>query len=182
MTSEARPGESREPVKSGLKLSLAVQFAAHDCGVPPRAKIRRWIKAALARDAAITVRFVDEAEALQLNRDFRGRDYATNVLSFLLNAGPPMTGDIALCLSLAVKEARDLDINAEARIAHLLVHAVLHLQGHDHEREDDARAMETLESKIMTSLRFADPYSGKADRRSKLDLQSAVLSSQPSLL
>jgi len=144
---------------SSPDLKLTVQFASGDDNAPSRAQIRRWIGAELKTDAEVTVRFVDSAEAQQLNRDYRGRDNATNVLSFLYEAGPPLHGDIALCFSLARKEAKELGISAQARTAHLLVHAVLHLQGYDHEDEGEAQAMETRESKIVTALGFPDPYS-----------------------
>lgn len=139
-------------------LNLTVQFASGDDNAPSRAQISRWIGAALKTDAEVTVRFVDSAEAQQLNRDYRGRDYATNVLSFLYEAGPPLHGDIALCFPLARKEAKELGISAEARTAHLLVHAVLHLQGFDHEVADEAAIMEATETRILAKFGFGDPY------------------------
>jgi probable rRNA maturation factor len=145
--------------KKESALELTVQYASDRAHAPSRTKIARWIRAALKKDAEIAVRFVDESEARQLNRNYRGRDKPTNVLSFLYESGPPLIGDIALCLPLARDEARKLAVNADARIAHLLVHAVLHLQGFDHETDDDAQAMQARESEIVTGLGFADPYS-----------------------
>ena len=148
----ARPSRLNLP-----NLKLTVQQAS-DRDAPSRAAIRCWIKAALESGAEITVRFINEPEARRLNEKFRGRDYATNVLSFLYQAGPPFSGDIALCLPLARKEARELRISVEARIAHLLVHAALHLQGYDHEVEEEAEAMEQMETEILRKLGFSDPY------------------------
>jgi probable rRNA maturation factor len=163
-------------------LRLTVQFAKRDEAAPSRGKIKRWIAAALKTDAEITVRFVDEAEAQQLNRNYRAQDRPTNVLSFLYEPGPPLAGDIALCFPLAQKEANELAITVDARIAHLLVHATLHLQGYDHKSESDARVMEALESKIVTSLRFADPYPNETDLVSRFSPESSILSPWSSAL
>ncbi len=170
--------------RSGLSdLKLTVQYVRGARDLPSRARLRRWIKAALdTKDAEITVRFVDEAEARQLNRNYRSYDRPTNVLSFLYECGPPLVGDIALCVPLARQEAKVLGLSAEARIAHLLVHATLHLQGHDHESEGDARVMEALESKIVTSLRFADPYPDQTDAASRFSPQYSILHPQSSPL
>lgn len=167
---------------SSPNLKLTVQLASGDDNAPSRAKIRRWIRAALETNAEITVRFVDEAEAQQLNRNYRAQDRPTNVLSFLYEPGPPLAGDIALCFPLAQKEANELAITVDARIAHLLVHATLHLQGYDHKSESDARVMEALESKIVTSLRFADPYPNETDPVSRFSPESSILSPWSSAL
>ena len=149
------------------KLRLTVQSANNLCDPPSRARVKRWMTSALERDAEITVRFVDRTEARDLNRKYRGRDYATNVLSFLYDSGPPLSGDIALCLPVLADEAKAAAISVDARVAHLLVHAVLHLQGFDHEREEDARVMEARESEIVTSLGFADPYRPASETASR---------------
>ena len=139
------------------KLALAVQYALATQGLPARAQVRRWVKAALASDAEITVRFVDAEEGLALNRDYRGKDYATNVLSFIYEAAP-VTGDLVICAPVVAREAQAQRKMLEAHYAHLVVHGVLHLQGFDHEIEADAQAMEARETNIVTRLGYADPH------------------------
>ncbi len=139
-------------------LKLAVQYAAGQKDLPPRTKFRKWAKAALAQDAEIAVRLVDEAEGRALNRRYRRGDYPTNVLTFSYSDLVPLTGDIVLCAPVVTREAREQGIEMEAHYAHLTVHGVLHLQGYDHERKRDAAIMEALESAIVTKLGYADPY------------------------
>jgi len=158
------------------KLSLTVQYAT-DSGPPPsRSRLRIWAAAALEQSAAVTLRFVDEAEGQRLNRDFRGKDYATNVLTF--NYGVPsftygdadaprgeaarLSGDIVLCTPVVSAEAREQGKPLEAHFAHLVVHGMLHLQGYDHESDDEARTMETRETEILAKLGYPDPYSAAA--------------------
>ena len=151
------------------KLSLTVQYAT-DAGPPPsRGRLRIWAAAALERSAAVTVRFVDEAEGHRLNRDFRGKDYPTNVLTFTYgDADIPgggarqLAGDIVLCTPVVSAEAHDQGKPLDAHFAHLLVHGMLHLQGYDHERDDEARVMETRETEILAKLGYADPYAAAA--------------------
>ncbi|HXF66869.1 MAG TPA: rRNA maturation RNase YbeY, partial [Burkholderiales bacterium] len=112
----------------------------------------------LERDARITVRVVGAREARALNRRFRGKDRATNVLAFVMSERPRLEGDIALCAPVIAREARAAGRSLAAHYAHLLVHGVLHLQGYDHGTEREARAMERRESRIVTSLGFPDPY------------------------
>ena len=139
------------------KLTLAVQYAVVTEGLPTRAQVRRWVKAALASDAEITVRFVDTEEGQTLNRDYRGKDYATNVLSFIYETAP-VTGDLVICALVVAREAQAQRKRLEAHYAHLVVHGVLHLQGFDHEIEADAQVMEARETHIVTRLGYADPY------------------------
>ena len=139
------------------KLALAVQYAVATEGLPTRAQVRRWVKAALASDAEITVRFVDTEEGQALNRDYRGKDYATNVLSFIYESVPVM-GDLVVCVPVVVREAQAQHKSAAAHFAHLVVHGVLHLQGFEHETDADAQAMEARETEIVTRLGYADPY------------------------
>ena len=140
------------------KLSLIVQYAGAAGELPSRAQLRKWAKAALMQDAAVTLRIVGEAEGRSLNRDFRGKDYATNVLTFVYDDVAPLVGDIVLCAPVAAREARQRDIALERHYTHLVVHGMLHLQGYDHEADADAAAMEQLETKIMMQLGYADPY------------------------
>lgn len=139
------------------KLSLAVQFATKPETLPSRHFLRKWVLAALQCDAEIALRIVDAEEGQALNRDYRGKDYATNVLTFPLNEEPLM-GDIVLCAPVVEKEAAEQGKTLEAHYAHLVVHGMLHLQGHDHENEADAEEMEALETQIVAKLGYADPY------------------------
>lgn len=144
------------------KLALAVQYAAGTLeGLPTRPQVRRWVRAALPRksetDAEITVRFVAAEEGQALNRDYRGKDYATNVLSFVY-ASEPVSGDLVICAPVVAREAREQNKTLAAHYAHLLVHGVLHLQGFDHETAKEARIMEAREREIVTRLGYTDPY------------------------
>jgi len=141
------------------RLELAVQYATRRRGLPSRTQVRRWARAALERSARVTVRLVGAREARALNRSFRGRDYATNVLTFVMREHPRLEGDLALCAPVIAREARAQGKSAAAHYAHLVVHGVLHLQGYDHESGADARVMERRESSIVARLGYPDPYS-----------------------
>jgi probable rRNA maturation factor len=142
------------------RLCLAVQRASRASHIPPDATLRRWSRAALLRSAIVTVRYVAAAEGRRLNRDYRGRDYATNVLTFILGDGPDagLAGDIVICAPVVAREAREQGKTVLAHHAHLLVHGLLHLQGFDHGREADAARMERRERDILARLGFGDPY------------------------
>ena len=116
-----------------------------------------WALAALSQNAEIALRIVDAEEGRNLNNNYRSKDYATNVLTFTLNEIPLM-GDIVLCAPVIAQEASDQGKKLEAHYAHLTVHGVLHLQGHDHENDADAEAMEQLETQIVTNLGYPAPY------------------------
>jgi len=141
------------------ELSLSLQFAdaAHRAALP-RHKVMRWIRAALEGPAQIAVRVVGEQEGRELNKGFRGKDYATNVLTFDYEHEPVVVADLVLCAPVVEREAKDQGLPLDAHYAHLLVHGALHAQGYDHEREDEAAAMEARESELMAALGFADPY------------------------
>ena len=141
------------------ELTLSLQFAdpRHRAQLP-RHKVTRWIRAALEAPAEITVRVVDAEEARALNREYRGRDYATNVLTFDYSREPLVVADLIVCAPVVADEARDQKLALEAHYAHLLVHGTLHAQGYDHEADGDAEAMEARESAIVMALGFADPY------------------------
>lgn len=146
-------------------LSLSLQFAPDDAprahrATLPRHRVARWISAALDAPAEITVRIVGMAEARALNRDFRGKDHATNVLTFDYSHAPQVHADLVLCAEVVEAEARALGLTVQAHYAHLLVHGTLHAQGHDHQRDDEAARMESRESELMHALGFADPYGG----------------------
>ena len=147
---------------SSFRLSLAVQYASGAQHMPTRAQLRRWIKAALQCNVNITLRIVDEPEGRALNKKFRGRDYATNVLTFTYDDVEPLSGDVVICAPVVEKEAREQRKELLAHYAHLAIHAILHLQGYEHGRAADAAAMESRETAIMLKLGYADPYQGVA--------------------
>jgi len=146
------------------QLTLSLQFGRFDGAAThraalPRHKVTRWIRHALALDAEITVRIVDEDEGRQLNRDYRHKDYATNVLTFDYAQEPLVLADLVLCAPVVEREAREQGKTLEEHYAHLLVHGTLHAQGWDHETsEADAQEMEAYETAILQELGFADPY------------------------
>ncbi|MBI5659462.1 MAG: rRNA maturation RNase YbeY [Nitrosomonadales bacterium] len=140
------------------KLSLSVQYASSAKYLPVRHQFRRWVQAALQHDVQITLRIVDENEARYLNKSFRGKDYATNVLAFVYDNELPIYGDLVICAPVAAKEARRQRRSLMEHYAHLTIHAVLHLQGYEHEDGAEAAAMEARETAIMRKLGYADPY------------------------
>jgi probable rRNA maturation factor len=137
---------------------VTVQYATRVTPLPSSARFRRWARAALRRNAQLTLRVVGAREARLLNMRFRRRDYATNVLTFVYSDQRPLAGDILICAPVVQREARAQGINAMAHYAHLTVHGVLHLQGYDHVRTRDATRMERLETRILKQLGFDDPY------------------------
>jgi probable rRNA maturation factor len=145
-------------VKVNHKLSLAVQYASVARQLPTRAQFRRWVKAALQDDVKVTVRIVDEPEARELNNNYRGKDYATNVLTFVYDEAGTVSGDIVICAPVVEKEAAVQHKDILGHYAHLTIHAALHLQGYEHERDKDAAEMETLETALMLKLGYPDPY------------------------
>ena len=145
------------------RLNLSVQYACNKEGLPLRPQIRSWVRAALdvdgVRGGQITVRLVDAEEGQELNRDYRGKDYATNVLSFPYDVEPVVCGDLVLCAPVVAREAGEQGKTLEAHYAHLIVHGLLHLQGYDHEAgKAQARQMEDHERTILAALGFTDPY------------------------
>lgn len=146
------------------QLSLSLQFgdlpdAALHRAALPRHSVARWIRHALQSDAEITVRIVGAEEGQALNRDYRGKDYATNVLTFDYTQAPYVTADLVLCAPVVAQEASDNQKTLQAHYAHLLVHGTLHAQGYDHETsEADAQAMEALEIEILAGLGIDNPY------------------------
>lgn len=155
--------------------SIEVQYALEDADEPPEPeRLIAWASAALAAverpGAAITLRVVDTDEGRTLNRDYRGRDYATNVLSFpfaeippeaMAELGAPYIGDLAICAPVVAREAVEQDKSVTAHWAHMVVHGVLHLAGHDHQDEVEAETMEAREREILAGLGFADPYAAE---------------------
>jgi len=146
-------------------LTLSLQFGKlanaeiHRAALP-RHKVARWLRSALASDAEITVRIVDAAECQELNREYRNKDYATNVLTFDYTQEPVVTADLVLCAPVVLQEAHEQGKTLQAHYAHLMVHGALHAQGWDHELDEDAQVMELRESEIMARLGFDNPYAG----------------------
>ncbi len=140
-------------------LSLSLQFAdKRHRDQLPRHKVARWLKAALESDAELTVRIVDAEEGQALNRDYRQKDYATNVLTFDYTQEPVVMADLILCAPVVEREAQEQNKDLVAHYAHMLVHGALHAQGWDHLEDDEAHAMEQREREIMAALGFDDPY------------------------
>lgn len=144
-------------MKPELQLSLQFADARHREQLP-RHKVVRYIRAALELPGEITVRIVDAEEGRALNREFRGKDYATNVLTFDYAHEPVVAADLVICADVVEREAADMGIALLDHYAHLLVHGTLHAQGYDHEEDDEAECMEARETEIMRGLGFADPY------------------------
>jgi probable rRNA maturation factor len=138
-------------------LKLTLQRASRASHIPADALLKKWARAALSRDADVTLRYVAEAEGRRLNREFRGKDYATNVLTFIY-ATKPLEGDIVICAPVVSREAKAQGKSVAAHHAHLFVHGLLHLQGFDHERDSDAKRMESRERRVLARLGFPDPY------------------------
>lgn len=149
------------------RLEICHQVESTATGLPDTAQFQAWAEAALLPDVAfaeITFRIVDTEEGQQLNRDYRGKDYATNVLTFTFDEdmpdvpGLPLLGDIVFCAQVVEKEAREQNISLPDHYAHLTIHGVLHLQGYDHLEEDEALEMEALETRLLAGLGISDPY------------------------
>jgi len=151
------------------RLAFAVQYAVAATTLPAPAVLRRWARAALDRDASVTIRFVGTREGARLNARFRGKDCATNVLSFVYDDTTPLSGDLVLCTPVLRREARDQGKALADHCAHLVIHGMLHLQGIDHRSARAARVMEAREIALLAGLGvpdpYADPYSGRPVRR-----------------
>jgi probable rRNA maturation factor len=132
---------------------------ASDLGnLPTKAQFRKWAKATLRVDTEMTIRIVDEAEGHALNLAYRGKDYATNVLTFPLTEEPCLVGDIIICAPVVIKEAKEQHKTVEAHFAHLAVHGTLHLHGYDHLNDDQAGLMESIEVSTLLNLGYPNPY------------------------
>jgi probable rRNA maturation factor len=149
------------------ELALSLQFGdARHRALLPRHRVARWVRAALERPAQLSVRIVDEAEGRRLNRDYRRKDYATNVLTFDYEHAPVVVADVVVCAPVAEREAVEQGLDLAAHYAHLIVHGTLHAQGWEHARASDARAMQARETAVLAGLGFTDPYA-RASRRGR---------------
>ncbi len=147
------------------KLTLDITFERTDDTsrrLPTRAEMTQWVKAALEVPANFCVRFVGEEEGHELNKTYRGRDYATNVLTFDYQHEPTAEADIVICTPVLVREAKEQNKSFRSHLAHLLVHSTLHAQGWDHETDEEAEEMEQKEVRILENLGFLNPYSDLA--------------------
>ncbi len=143
------------------ELTFSLQFAdARHKALLPRHKVQRWLRAALEAPGELTVRIVDDDEGRALNAEFRGKDYATNVLTFDYSHEPVVMADLVLAAGVVEREAAELGITVADHYAHLLVHGALHAQGWDHEDDEEAEAMEARETGILLGLGLHDPYAG----------------------
>jgi probable rRNA maturation factor len=146
--------------RAELQLSLQFADARHRADLP-RHRVARWLRAALAtggRPGQVAVRIVDADEGRVLNRDYRGKDYATNVLTFDYEREPVVVADLVLCAPVVEAEARAQRKPLQAHYAHLVVHGALHALGHEHEHEAEAARMEALESELLRALGYDDPF------------------------
>jgi probable rRNA maturation factor len=152
---------NRLPPRPKLRLHVQADTTAKPAGVD-RAQMLRWVRAALEQSAELTLRFVGISEGRRLNRQFRGKNYATNVLTFDYGAGlvdgMSLTADIVICTDVVAREARAQGKTLKDHLAHLVIHGTLHAQGWDHETEPQALAMETLEIELLKRFRIASPY------------------------
>jgi probable rRNA maturation factor len=154
--------------RRGARLSLSVQYAVAGDDLPARSTLRRWAAAALSQDAVVTLRFVDSAEGANLNRRYRHKAGPTNVLSFVYDDQSDIVhGDVVLCLPLLRHEAAQQDKTVAAHCAHLVVHGMLHLQGYDHLRADEAAMMEAHEVAILAALGVPNPYAMRGKPRTQ---------------
>ena len=145
------------------KAEVSVSYGLPEKGLPDEHAFQKWVEAALAghpRDSEVSIRVVDDAEGRELNLRYRHKDYATNVLSFPAELPPeiPLLGDLVLCAPVVEKEAREQRKGLDEHYAHLVIHGVLHLIGHDHETIAEARRMEALETQVLEKLGIPDPY------------------------
>ncbi|MNY07580.1 Endoribonuclease YbeY [compost metagenome] len=149
-----------------MQVELDLQLATAAANLPSEAQLRQWCELALRQRSApseLTIRIVDEAEGRELNLTWRGKDYATNVLSFpadipegLLDI--PLLGDLVICAQVVAREAGEQGKSLDAHWAHLTLHGCLHLLGYDHIDDDEAEEMEALERQLLAELGYPDPY------------------------
>jgi probable rRNA maturation factor len=145
-------------MKVDHQLSLSVQYGSNAKNIPTRQQFRRWVKISQEQDVQIALRIVDELEGRALNASYRDKDYPTNVLTFVYDDEAPLYADVVICAPVVAREAKEQDKALIAHYAHLTLHAVLHLQGYDHEKNREAEIMEARETALMLKLRYPAPY------------------------
>lgn len=139
--------------------SLSVQYADNRLeSIASRSQIRRWVQSAIEKKIALTIRFVDKKEGQQLNKAYRQKDYATNVLTFVYDDFKMRSADIILCTDIVLSEARKQKKSVKDHLAHLIIHGTLHAQGYDHENDKDADKMEQQEIALLARFHIANPY------------------------
>ena len=143
------------------ELQVSLQNAKAFPELPSRSVMVRWMKKACERDTVVTVRFVDLEEGLELNKTYRHKDYATNVLTFNYALEPTVMADVAICVPVLIREPKEQNKEFRAHLAHLLIHAILHAHGYDHLNQEEAEVMEARETELMLSLKFPNPYSDR---------------------
>jgi len=139
-------------------VNITVQNVSNYADIETRMQFRKWAKAAIRVDTEVTIRIVGEEEGRELNKTYRGKDYATNVLTFPITEMPHLMGDIIICAPIVESESLTQNKSLEAHYAHLTVHGILHLHGYDHETEAQAELMEGLETAIVMKLGYPNPY------------------------
>ena len=139
-------------------IQFSLQVASDSRNIPTKAQFRKWAKATLRVDTEVTIRIVDKEEGRALNLAYRGKDYATNVLTFPISEDPHLMGDIIICAPVVETEAKAQNKPIEAHYAHLTVHGVLHLHGYDHETDEQAALMESIEVTTVMNLGYPNPY------------------------
>lgn len=140
------------------KIHLTLQNASSLAELPTKKQFIKWAKTALRVDTQVTIRIVDKDEGRALNLAYRGKDYATNILTFTLTEVPHLMGDIIICAPVVIEEVQAQQKPIEAHFAHLTVHGILHLHGYDHETEKQAELMESIEIETLKKLGFPNPY------------------------
>lgn len=161
-----------------MELILHLENASSSDNLPDDEDVHKWVATALRhkyRQAELCIRIVDREEGREFNRRYRGKDYATNVLSFPVEfpIEHPLLGDLVICAPVVTEESRNQGKTLPAHWAHMLVHGSLHLAGYDHIEDADAAVMEELESKILAQLEFPDPYQAQPDVKTQSDLKTA---------
>ncbi len=148
----------RESLNKKARLKLEIQYGFKDRDLPSKKNMWRWASSAITRDMSITIRLIDESEGRSLNKQFCGKEHATNVLSFPYDLDSGLEGDIAICLPIVKKEAIQQNKEFHAHLAHLIIHGVLHIQGFTHDNRSAAERMESREKSLLNSLGFGNPY------------------------
>ena len=155
-----------EKARTMTEPRVSVEFQQRELfpELPDEKTMAAWVAAAAERDVEITIRFVDEAEGVDLNSRYRHKDYATNVLTFDYEHEPVVRADLAICVPVLVRQAREQGKTFLAHLCHLIVHGTLHAHGYDHVTQEQADVMEPLEIRILQKIGFEDPYQDRGEQ------------------